>query len=34
LAQRHLAGWPTRIDTDIQALAASRNAALSLGAKR
>jgi len=34
LAQRHLAGWPTQIDADIQTLAASRDAALSLGAKR
>jgi protoporphyrin/coproporphyrin ferrochelatase len=34
LAQRHLAGWPTQTAVDTHALAASRNAALMLGAKR
>lgn len=34
LAQRHLAGWPTQAAVDSHALAASRNAALALGAKR
>ncbi|MDO8698930.1 MAG: ferrochelatase [Rhodoferax sp.] len=34
LTQRHLAGWPTQADADLQALAASRAAALQLGAKQ
>lgn len=34
LAQRHLAGWPTQAAPDTQALAASRAAALALGAKK
>jgi len=33
LAQKHLAGWPTRAAPDAQVLAASRAAALALGAK-
>ena len=32
LAQQHLAGWPTRTPPDAEALAASRKAALALGA--
>ncbi|TFY96825.1 ferrochelatase [Ramlibacter rhizophilus] len=32
LAERHLQGWPTRAAADAQALAASRNRALALGA--
>lgn len=34
LAQRHLAGWPTQEPVDADALAASRAAALALGAPR
>ncbi|MFZ3220863.1 MAG: ferrochelatase [Rhodoferax sp.] len=34
LAQQHLAGWPTLAAPDTQALAASRAAALALGAKQ
>jgi ferrochelatase len=34
LAQQHLAGWPTQAGTATQALAASRAAALALGATR
>jgi len=34
LAQQHLAGWPTQTAPDAQALAASRAAALALGAAR
>lgn len=34
LTHRHLAGWPTQTAPDAQALAASRNAALALGAKQ
>ncbi|MFZ4479176.1 MAG: ferrochelatase [Rhodoferax sp.] len=34
LSQQHLAGWPTRTAPDAQALAASRAAALSLGASQ
>ena len=34
LAQQHLAGWPTQASPDAQALAASRVAALALGAHR
>ncbi|WP_332775679.1 ferrochelatase [Polaromonas sp.] len=34
LAQQHLAGWPTQAAPDAQALAASRAAALALGAKQ
>ncbi|MEO7390590.1 MAG: ferrochelatase [Ramlibacter sp.] len=34
LAERHLAGWPTREQPDAQALAHSRTAALALGAKQ
>jgi ferrochelatase len=33
LAEQHLAGWPTRTPVDAEALAASREAALKLGAK-
>ena len=33
IAERHLAGWPTRDKPDEAALAASRAAALALGAK-
>jgi protoporphyrin/coproporphyrin ferrochelatase len=33
VAERHLAGWPTRAAPDARALAASREAALALGAK-
>ncbi|HPW07891.1 MAG TPA: ferrochelatase, partial [Burkholderiaceae bacterium] len=34
MAQQHLAGWPTLIPADDKALAASRAAALALGAKQ
>ena len=34
LAQQHLAGWPTQPQPETQALAASRTAALALGAKQ
>lgn len=34
IAQQHLAGWPTAATPDVQALAESRAAALSLGARR
>ena len=34
LAQRHLAGWPTRDQPDADALAASRLAAVAMGAKQ
>ncbi len=34
LAEQHLAGWPTRAAPDAQALAASRAAALALGARQ
>jgi protoporphyrin/coproporphyrin ferrochelatase len=34
IAQQHLAGWPTQAAPDAQALAASRAAALALGAKQ
>ena len=34
LAERHLAGWPTQQPPDDKALAASRAAALALGAPR
>jgi ferrochelatase len=34
LTQRHLAGWPTQLAPDTEALAASRSAALALGARR
>jgi ferrochelatase len=33
LCERHLQGWPTRQAPDAQALAASRAAALTIGAK-
>jgi len=34
LAEQHLAGWPTRAAPDVQALGASRAAALALGARQ
>ncbi len=34
LTQQHLAGWPTQVSHDTQALASSRAAALALGAKQ
>ena len=34
LTQLHLAGWPTQPVPDVQALRASREAALALGAKQ
>ncbi len=34
LTQRHLAGWPTQLAPDPEALAASRSAALALGARQ
>ncbi len=34
LAQQHLGGWPTQAAPDAQALAASRAAALAMGAQR
>ena len=34
LTERHLAGWPTQVKADEAALAASRTAALALGAKQ
>jgi len=34
LAEQHLNGWPTQVMPDPQALAASRAAALALGAKQ
>jgi ferrochelatase len=34
LTQRHLAGWPTQLGPDTEALAASRSAALALGARQ
>lgn len=34
LTQQHLAGWPTQLAPDVQALAAARSAALALGARQ
>jgi len=34
LTQQHLAGWPTQLAPDLQALAAMRSAALALGARQ
>jgi ferrochelatase len=34
IAQQHLAGWPTQMEPDAQALAASRAAALAMGAEQ
>jgi ferrochelatase len=34
IAERHLAGWPTREETDARALAATRERALAMGATR
>jgi len=34
LSERHLAGWPTQIPQDAEVLAASRTAALAMGAKQ
>ena len=34
VSERHMAGWDTQDETDTQALAASRTAALAMGAKQ